>query len=105
MKLSEKIGNGQVNKRLNSGGNPDYVTLVRHALAEVCTVPVLLVITITIRYVTLYLRAPKTDFSNFTFTFHICGLQNFIYKYGEISRMCSGSLPKFDQLFCVSQST
>jgi len=43
------VGNGPMNKRLNFGGDPDHGfgsrmgTLVRRALAEVCTVPVLLV--------------------------------------------------------------
>jgi len=46
MKFPGKVGTGPVNKRLNFGGDPDgiwIVTLVRRALAEVCTVPVLLV--------------------------------------------------------------
>ena len=58
MKFSGKIGSGLVNKRLNFGGDPDdesgygygsgltrirIATLVRRALAEVRTVPVLLV--------------------------------------------------------------
>jgi len=54
MKFSGKIANGPMNKRLNFGGHPDHgsgygygsavriATLVRRALAEVCTVPVLL---------------------------------------------------------------
>ena len=45
MKFSGKVGNGPMNKRLNFGGDPDHgsiATLVRRALAEVCTVRVLL---------------------------------------------------------------
>jgi len=49
MKFSEKVGNGPTNKWLNFGGDPftdpdtaRYQNL-RRALAEVCTVPVLLV--------------------------------------------------------------
>jgi len=62
MKVSRKIGTGPVNKRLNFGADPDqesgygsgcygsgYIririaTLIRRALAKVCTVPVLLVL-------------------------------------------------------------
>jgi len=57
MKFSGEVGNGQVNKCLNFGGDPESgsgiriqiriricdPTLVRRALAEVCTVQVLLV--------------------------------------------------------------
>jgi len=74
MKLSEKVGNGPVNKWLNFGGDPGHcldtgivfqirhywetqkvvnghsfilirqiAALVRYTLAEVCTVPVLIV--------------------------------------------------------------
>jgi len=47
MKFSGKIGSEPVNKRLNFGGDPGHririTTLVRRALAGVCTVPVLLV--------------------------------------------------------------
>ena len=44
MKFSEKVGNGPTDKLLNFGGDPEIriATLVRRALAEVCTVPVLL---------------------------------------------------------------
>ena len=43
--ISGKVGNGPVNKRLNFGGDRIRIaTLVRRALAEVCTVPVLLVL-------------------------------------------------------------
>jgi len=42
MKFSGKVGNGPVSKQLNFGGDPDPDP-VRRALAEVCTVPVLLV--------------------------------------------------------------
>jgi len=51
MKFSGKVGNGPMNKRLNFGGDPDRMriaTLVRRALAEVCTVPVLLIVIIII---------------------------------------------------------
>ena len=53
MKFAGKLGTGPVNKWSNFSGDPDngYVwiririaTLVRRALAEVCTIPVLLVI-------------------------------------------------------------
>jgi len=54
MKFSGKVGNWQATKLLNFGGDPDHpdpdtnpdriATLVRRDLAEVCTVPVLLVI-------------------------------------------------------------
>jgi len=49
MKFSGKVGNGPMNKRLDFGGDPVHIririaTLVRRALAEVCTVPVLLVL-------------------------------------------------------------
>jgi len=50
MKFTGKVGNGLTNKWLNFGGDPDHwsgwiqiVTLIRHALVEVCIVPVLLV--------------------------------------------------------------
>ena len=47
MKFSGKVGNGPMNKWLNFGGDPEngsgIATLVRRALVEVCTVPVLLV--------------------------------------------------------------
>jgi len=44
MKFSGKVGSGPENKCLNFGGDPDPVAiLVRRALAEVGTVPVLLV--------------------------------------------------------------
>jgi len=65
MKFSGKIGNGPVNKLLHFGGDPDLdsssrtdspdggadiVTLVRHALAVVCTVPVVLVVNIVVDF-------------------------------------------------------
>jgi len=57
MKYSKKVGNGPMNKWLHFDGDPDHgsgyrsviwirirvATLARRALAEVCTVPVLLV--------------------------------------------------------------
>jgi len=49
MKFSQKVGNGPKNKWLNFGGDPftdpdtDRHQNLRRALAEVCTVPVLLV--------------------------------------------------------------
>jgi len=48
MKFSRKVGNGQLNKikfwwRSGSGIRIRIATLVRRALADVCTVPVLLV--------------------------------------------------------------
>ena len=49
MKFSAKVDTGPVNKRLHFGGEwrsgsgIRIATLVRHALAEVCSVPVLLV--------------------------------------------------------------
>jgi len=50
MKFSGKLGNGPLNKWLNFGGDHSRIwiririaTVVRRALAEVCTVPVLLV--------------------------------------------------------------
>jgi len=51
MKFSGKIANGPMNKRLNFGGNPirdriHIVTLVKRALAEVCTVPVLVILNV-----------------------------------------------------------
>jgi len=55
MKFLGKVGNGPVNKCLNFGGDPDHgcryririrvATLVIRTLVEVCTVPVLLVLT------------------------------------------------------------
>jgi len=51
VKFSGKVGNGPVNKRLNFGGDPDhgygsgpYRETLGRALANVCTVPVLLII-------------------------------------------------------------
>ena len=47
MKFSGKVGNGPMNKWLNFGGDPDtdpYGDSGKRALAELCTVPVLLVI-------------------------------------------------------------
>jgi len=35
---------GPMNKWLNFGGNPDHATLIKRAFAEVCTVPMLLVV-------------------------------------------------------------
>ena len=60
MKFSRKVGSGPVNKRLNFGGEPDPNTdpdrhqntdsdrhqNLRRALAEVCTVPVFLVLNV-----------------------------------------------------------
>jgi len=48
MKFSVKVDNGPANKILNFDGDPDHESgsgcgLIRRALAEVCTVPVLLV--------------------------------------------------------------
>jgi len=50
MKFSGKVGKGTLNKLLNVGGNLDHgsgsiriAIPIRRALAEVCTVPVLLV--------------------------------------------------------------
>jgi len=43
MNFPGKVGSGPVNKRLNFGGDR-IATLVRRALAEVCTVSVLLVL-------------------------------------------------------------
>jgi len=57
MKLPGKTGNGPTNKRLNFGGDSDhragygsgipyhYCDTARRSLAEVCTMPVLLVVT------------------------------------------------------------
>jgi len=65
MKFSGTIGNGPVNKLLHFGGDTcldsssrtdsrdggaDIVTLVRHALAVVCTVPVVLVVNIVVDF-------------------------------------------------------
>jgi len=56
MNFSGKLGNGQMNEWLNFGGDPDHgsgfriATLVRRALAEVCTVPVLVVPPVTDRW-------------------------------------------------------
>ena len=54
MKFSGKVGNGPVNKRLNFGGDPIhefvFATLARRALAEVCTVLVLLVFSVLHRH-------------------------------------------------------
>jgi len=52
MKFSEKVDNGPMNKRLHLhahlDGGTDIATLVRRALAEICTVPVLLVVIILV---------------------------------------------------------
>jgi len=50
MKFSGKVGNGPMNKRLNFGGDPEIriATLVRRALAQVCTIPVLLVASVVV---------------------------------------------------------
>ena len=53
MKFSGKVDNGPVNKRLNFGGD----ALVRRALTEVCTVPVLLVIS----FIALKARSHRRD--------------------------------------------
>jgi len=49
MRFSGKVGNGPRNKGLNFGGepHPNRDTVIRRALAEVCTVTVLLVDTIS----------------------------------------------------------
>jgi len=45
VKFSAKVGNGPVNKLLNFGGDLDHGSGSVRVLAEVCSVPVLLVTT------------------------------------------------------------
>ena len=110
MKFSEKVGNGPMNKWLNFDGDPDQRSgsgiririeiPVRRALAEVCTVPVLLVVRFV--WVPVHLNYYMSTFNQF-----------FGLRRAKMANACKGrcTLPRlprphpFVDFWAVTQQT